>query len=251
MSMARASGVGVILGRNLRMSKVSTERREARVRVALAELDSGMGYLSYLVQEANRAQAYYYFDLVYLPIPSGTLRTDGDQDTGLPRLFLPRIDDFLRLLPRELRVDLVCILTRSMIGGFTKDGSLFGDYFAAALTNEPRVFAISTYQMRDYASQAGVPFLKAVLFLCVGMILVANTPLAFHNEVAGCPLDSCLSSRDEIIEGLRHMKFDHQPCRDQIKDTDGGKMVQAIDTLLALPLSDSPAGGDPPHPPGR
>jgi len=221
-------GIGRVLA-----SRSAARSSSAKFRIALAELDSGAGYLSYLVNEANSAQTYFYFDLVYLPVPSGTIRTSDNAATEPPRLFLPRIDDFLRPLPRQLAVDMVCILTRCLIGGFRLDGTIFGNHFCAALTNEPKVFAVSTYQMRGYADKAGVSFLKSILFLCIGMILVGQTRLDFHDDTVGCPLDRCERSRDEIVEGLKRMRFDHEPCRREI-DAD---MRDAIDSLLSLPLS--------------
>ncbi len=210
-----------------------------KVRVALVELESGVGHLPYLVAMANTAQSYYWFRLEYLPYPSGTFKYASDpSSTEPPRLFLPRIDDFLRPLPAQLDAKLVCVLTSALLGGFLNDGSLFGDYVSAGLPHEPRVSAISTHMIREYAREAGVPFIKAVLFVCIGVLLVSETPLDFHRQTVGCPLDSCEGNRKDLIVGLRHMRFDHQPCRERIVNWDGGAMLRAIDALLALPLSD-------------
>jgi hypothetical protein len=54
--------------------------------------------------------------------------------------------------------------------------------------------------------------------------------LGFHEETVGCFMDLCWE-RDDILVGLRKMRFDHRDCRDKIKDRE---QLAALDALLEL-----------------
>jgi len=56
--------------------------------------------------------------------------------------------------------------------------------------------------------------------------------LDFHPEMEKCLLDYCEQLSD-MVEGLRHMKFDYLACRSKINDD---RELRAIDSLLALSL---------------
>jgi hypothetical protein len=208
-----------------------SRKRTRRVKIALVDIDSKAGFLPELVEAANSAQTYYEFQVFYLPVPSGIIRPGFPDGETLPQMFLPRLEPYLSETPERLGVDFVCCLTRCMVAG-EDEGSEFWNYFAAPLNSNSRVIVFSLFDLRDYAREAGVSFAKATLCLCLSM-LVAMDPrwnIEHHKKTAGCLFDFC-GNREDIVVGLRKMRFDHASCRAKIKDP---KQLAAIDALLAL-----------------
>jgi hypothetical protein len=193
-----------------------------KVTVALMDIDSKVGFLPELAEKANDAQDYFYLRVAYAPIPGGSF---SEHKTGGRRLHLSRLEEYLSRLTDDLEVDRVCCLTECLIDDGDED-----DLFASEIKQNPNVFVVSTFDMRRYSREAEVPFAKSVLFLCLAMLVVRQSGLSFHNKTAGCLLDHCYD-RDDIVVGLRRMKFDHRPCRNRIKDD---HLLRAVDTLLTL-----------------
>ena len=219
-------------------------KREASVRVALADLDSGSGFLPDLVSQANEAQTYFDFDVVYLPFPSGSVISgeglaalfgsspDEDELASASRLYLPSLDDLMLDAPSQLSVDVVCCLTRHLIAV----DSEINDLFTHRHRKAGNVRFVSTYGLRRYAKRAKVSFARALLFLCVAELLLQDErwSLKEHKETAGCPLDYC-DSRDDIVVSLTHIRFDHEPCRNKVQDVN---LLEAVDALLEVELTE-------------
>jgi hypothetical protein len=212
---------------------------KARVKVALLDIDAKVGFLPDLARRINGAQGYYYFKVVYVPIPSGYVRTDLSED---PQTFVPRLQDVLRPLPKQLQVDFVCGLTQHLIASGSK-GREYWNYFTSSVTDSNSVFVISTFDLRRYAHQAKKPFAKAVFSLCLSMLVASDSrwEIDFHRKTAGCLFDFC-ENRDDIMFNLRKTKFDHKSCRSKIEDP---VQLAAIDNFYALEFSEpgEPAPG--------
>ena len=196
-----------------------------RFTVALDDIDSKVGFLPEFARAANKVQSYFRFKVAYSPVPAASF---GRNSEGKPILDLNRTEKYLADFPEQLGVDKVCFLTGAMI----QHGDL-DDLFASSVTSNPNVHVVSTYDMRQYARKAGVSFPKAVLTNVLAMLLATDERWdlrPFHPETVGCLLDYC-DNRDDIVESLKHMKFDHQACRGKVTDT---KELEAIDTLLAI-----------------
>jgi hypothetical protein len=209
-------------------TRPSHEKQQA-VKVAIVDIDAKAGFLPDLAQLVNGAQDYYNFEIAYIPVPSGYVRTD--LGSGVPQTFVPRLYEVLKPLLRQLRVDFICAVTQNLIAG-GQSGREYWNFFTSSIEDNPQIFVISTFEMRRYALEAKVSFAKAVFRLCLSE-LVALDPrwkLDFHKETAGCLFDFC-EQRSDIIEGLRNMKFDHGPCRSRITDE---RQLKAIDVFLAL-----------------
>lgn len=209
----------------------------AKMRVALIDFDAKVGFLPDLVQQANNAQHYYNFEVNYLPLPSGSIGTDFFGKTSkaeFPQLYLPAIEDYLITTPEDLNVDKVCCLTRCRVAGVDQEQGQFQDYRASALNNSEDVMVISVYKLRDYAKQASVSYAKAILYICLSMVVGTDErlPAMIHAKTYGCIFDDC-ENRDDLVVGLKRMKFDHPKCRRRIKDKE---QLAAIDSLLALEL---------------
>ncbi|HEY4678947.1 MAG TPA: hypothetical protein VIJ01_17405, partial [Candidatus Angelobacter sp.] len=202
---------------------------EKVIKVAIIDVDAKVGFLPDLAQRVNSAQDYYNVEIAYIPVPSGYVRTD--MGGGNLQTFVPRLHETLKSLPKQLRVDFVCAITQNLIAGL-ENGSEFWNYFTSPVGASNQVFVISTFGMRRYALEAKVSFAKAVFRLCLSMLLALDSRwnLGFHHDTAGCLFDFC-QERDDMVVGLKRMKFDHQSCRPQIKDS---RQLNAIDTFLAL-----------------
>jgi len=218
----------------------SPHKRSAKIKVALADFDSGVGFLPDLAERANKAQGYYDFDVVFLPFPTGVVVLNGDFANcypEVPRLSVPVLADVLVHVPNQLKVDVLCCLTRNLL-----DNGTNSDLFTAAHPTNPKIRFVSTYGVRGYAKDAGVSFAKATFSLCITELLQADVRWGLHEhpETVGCVLDYC-DNRDDLVVSLRLMKFEHAPCRDKVKDS---KMLAAIDKLLALELDDEQAAAE-------
>lgn len=75
-------------------------------------------------------------------------------------------------------------------------------------------------------------FAKSMLRLCLSMLVATDLRyrICFHDQTVGCLFDYC-ENRSDIVVGLRKMRFDHDICRNAIKDED---QLNAIDKLIAL-----------------
>jgi hypothetical protein len=197
----------------------------SKARVAIVDIDTKVGFLPELVEEANQTQRYFEFKVAYLPFPTSTF---GEHDEKAI-MFIPKVEKYLATLTRDLGVHHVCCLTACRIN----DGETSNLLTVTARGNS-HVSVLSTFGLRGYAQTAKVSFPKAVLFLCLGAILVMDDrwDLDFHPETKGCLLDYCNELAD-MIQGLTHMKFDHPECRGKVKDQ--GELI-AIDSLLAFDL---------------
>ncbi len=208
-------------------------KQSARVPIALVDFDANVDFLPALAAAANAVQAYYDFDVLYLPFPSGVVRPAYYDlaRTDVPRFHLGELEGYLDQAPQSLSVKVVCCLTSALLA----DGEV-DDLFSLPLTTNQDVFAISTYGMREYAMQAGTSFAKATLYLCVAGLIHRDPrwSIDYHDETVGCPLDYC-NNRDDTVVSLRKMEFSHSQCRDRITDQE---MLTAIDALLALNIGD-------------
>jgi hypothetical protein len=212
-----------------------------RRKVALVDFDSMVGFLPEIVKQANEAQSYYAFQVSFLPLPCGAVGTDSDAEEQLigPQMFVPRVEHLLTHATETLGVKDVVSLTRCMVAG-VEDGVPFYNHFAATLDSNEHVSVVSTFHLRRYAREAGVPFAKAVFMLSLSMILAMDEALNldFHAETAGCFFDYC-EDRDDIVVGLRKRTWDHASCRAHVTDP---KQLAAIDALVALQISSEGSG---------
>lgn len=218
---------------------LADNKERAKVNIALIDFDGKVSFLPDLAVKANEAQHYYNFEVDYLPLPSGAIRTDFADEKGkpaFPQLYVPLIEDYLLTVPEDLNVNKVCGLTRCRIAGVLEDGEIFINYRASALDKSEAVSLISLYQLRDYAKQSAVSYAKATLYVCLSMIVATDfNGDIIHPETVGCLFDDC-DNRDDIVVGLKNMKFDHEKCRSRIINQE---QLTAIDTLLALKIDET------------
>jgi hypothetical protein len=223
LAVSRTPGAPSILNERTRQ-----DGSAAKCKVALIDIDSKVGFLPDLAQSSNSAQDYYYFEVVYLPVPSGYVRRDINYE---PQTYVPRLAATIESALITLDVDYACFLTSNLVAT-EEDGTTYSNLFAATLPDNDYVSVVSTFDMRKYAREAGQPFAKSVLMVCLSMLVEADPrwDIQRHMKTVGCLFDYC-GTRSEIVVGLRKMKFDHQHCRNLIKDK---AQLKAIDALAEL-----------------
>ena len=228
-SEAPPGAPSVVVGRTL-----GSPPKPAQKRIALVDFDAKVAFLPDLVEQVNAAQKYYHFQVAYLPMPSGAIRTDMDDE---PQLYLPRIEKDLKNAPAELHVDMVCCLTQHYLAG-TDGNDTYWNHLAAAVNGtKDRVIVVTTGGLAEFAREAGVSFAKAVLCLCLSQIVVAEQRwpgLGYHRDTEGCLFDFCENHADVVV-GLKKMAFTHKKCRDKIKDPE---QLAAIDALIKTDITE-------------
>jgi CHAT domain len=209
-------------------------QQRAKVRVALVDIDSNVEFLPEFVVEVNRRQSYYAFQVSYPPFPAVSFRfppTGTEVERSRRSLYLPSLETYLSSLREILQVEIVFCFTRELVAQQETTGVIW-DYFSSRLNTAKMVSAISTFRLRAYAQQAGTSYAKAVMYLCLAMLIVSGKPeLTFHKETAGCPLDYC-DNRDDILVGLSRLNFDHAQCRARVTNPEELAALDAIVELL-------------------
>jgi len=217
------------MGPSLVAERSSPEhRKNSKYKIAIIDIDAKVGFLPDLAQESNRVQDYYDFQVCYMPIPSGYARTDISDSA---QTFVPRLSHVFSSTPQKFSVDHVFCLTRNLVAT-DETGNLLYNYFALSLPGTDDVSVVSTFDLREYARKADVTFERAVLGLCISMLLQADPKLRLqpHRETVGCPLDFC-QNRDDIVRSLGKTNLDHIACRKKVIDK---SQLAAIDALLSI-----------------
>ena len=160
---------------------------------------------------------------------------DADEKPDVDRNML--VDEYLifaESVRKKNELDSLVGITPAMLA-FHEDESMCWNYYSYG--NSGPLSLISTFALRDYASQAGRPFEAAVGMLIVGQLISTRNHLDFHEESRGCPLDFN-ENRDELIDGIRAMKFDGQ-CMSQIADPEEAKAARDLMNALRRMKGDS------------
>lgn len=210
-------------------SIVANEAKRGRVRILIIDIDTDAGFLRKVCEKANAAQEYFSFQVGYFPIPSGYVNTIGKWD---PQTHLPHLEKIFQKAEKDLDVDFICGVTKNMISTIPSEIEFSLNLIAAKIPETHKSSAVSTFGLREYAALAEVDFAKSVLIVVLSIVLY-NDPrwkLQYHPETVGCLFDLCADRRDLVV-GLKHMKFDHQICRDKITDQ---SLLNAIDAIAKI-----------------
>jgi CHAT domain len=216
-----------------------TQRKNAKFRITLVDLDAGIGFLPEMAMSANACQTYYSFQVALIPVPAGYQRVDPERYHGA-QTYLPWLKNYLQTWKEELDCDFLCVLTKNKISSRFLFLRVW-DFFAATIGWRGAISGVSTFGVREYAEMARVPFAKASFCLALAMVLYGDKRWRIwpHWHTYGCFFDLCWN-RNDIEVALKKMKFDHQKCRHKIKDAD---QLAAIDALLNLEMQFSEASG--------
>jgi TIR domain len=196
---------------------------EYHYRVAIIDIDKGIGGIEALAAQLNSIQNMFYFVSPIFPVPEGAVtEIDG-------------IDNFATyLLPSELykkhgmlNVDLAFMATQYPLS-FKEGENILYNYFSGPSDVDERFMFISLDQLYGFSKEASCTFEQAIINIIVGQLLVYFTNIGYHEKTMGCPMDFC-EIRHNIVESLKKRTF-CKVCLDRMKNP---KLKSALQKMLA------------------
>ena len=192
-------------------------------RVAIIDIDKGIGGIDRLAIQLNSIQNMFYFVSPSLSVPKGAVENIGG------------IDNFATyLLPNDLykkhgmlNVDLAVMATNYPLA-FKEGSNVLYNYFSGPSDVDERFMFISLDQLYDFSKEAGCTFEQAIINIIVGQLLVYFTNIGYHEEICGCPMDFCEIRRD-IVQSLKKRGFCDK-CLGQMKNIE---LTSALQRMLA------------------
>jgi|GEM_PF-2880670 len=207
----------------LRPVLLDLQRSKTTVTVALWDIDARVGALPEIIYLLNQSQPVFTFFDLQAPIPSGLIIQADHFGSWAQKRLGRRVskkereefqnnlmsNDFYKHasgVHKNLGVDYLVGFTQYMIAG-EEDGKFFWSYFSASSPNN-RILLVSTYELRDYARQAGRPFEVAVGMLIVGQLMATiNKKVEFHQIDTGCLFDFN-DDRVSVIECIKRLEIE-------------------------------------------
>jgi hypothetical protein len=187
-----------------------------RLRIGIWDLNATAGSLPHVLDAIEDAQSYLSFYSVEAAFQIGLttpgdhvaaqwkLRTGGSMSRSEAAMNVCASPIFRAARPiREaLRLDWLVIVVRSMIADETDPDDAWYNLFA---TTRGGLVLLSTYDLREFAAQAGRPFESAVAGTALSMVIQSMVP---HLEATpGTIFDFC-ENRHDIVEVIRTPKID-------------------------------------------
>lgn len=183
------------------------------------DLGSWTSRLGNVIERINAAQSIYEMKLVEASIPAGMVsrperviawaeeqlgrRIRGSErkefeDNVIADEFFVRADRVRRnIIPT---MDYLIGVTPGMVAGSGAD-EVYWNHFASS---KGRTALISTYDLRDYAKQAGRPFEVAVVGLAMSALFVAAHRNVGYHEDTGCVFDYN-GNRSSLVGTLKRL----------------------------------------------
>lgn len=226
-------------------------RGKTTVTVALWDLDARVGELPEIISLLNKSQPVFTFFDLQAPIPSGlVIQSEHFAAWAQKRLEKPvskkereqfqdnlMSNDFYkhaRGVYKNLGVDYLVGVTQYMVAG-EEDGEYFWNYFS---TSSNRIILVSTYDVREFARQAGRPFEVAVGMLVIAQLLATiNKKVKFHEDT-GCLFDFN-ESRVSFINSIKEAKIEPR-CLERIET----KYRAAAEAMMKALRAYSREGGE-------
>jgi hypothetical protein len=227
-------------------------RRASKVEtVAVWDLDAHVGELPALVGLLNSVQTAFTFLSLQAPLPAGLVaRREHFLDWAHSRkrqgrqriqkksaeafennLMSSDFYSYAHIVHRTLGVNYTIGITRQMIAGYERGGKLFWNYFA---DSNKSVLLVSTYNLREYARQAGRPFEVALAGVILSQLLVevnknTGSGVLQYHEDTGCLFDFN-DQRDSIVRSIKEAKID-EDCLGKLSQRYRKAAVAMIDAL--------------------
>lgn len=213
-----------VTGSDVNLSELNKDSQlNYHYRVALLDVNNGVGNVSMLAEELNKIQNVFYFVTPSIPMPTNVVQNiDG-------------IENFATyLLPSSiykkhgmLNAD-IAIITTAYPLAFEEDGSILYNYYSGPSDKDERFLFVSLDQLYSYAKEAGCTFEQGFVSIVVGQLLVYFTKLGYHDKTRGCPMDFC-EIRHDIVESLRKRRF----CEKCSIAMGHNELTEALKRLLA------------------
>jgi hypothetical protein len=218
---------------------------KSSVRIGLLDLGAWVSGLPKLLTVLNKAQTRFAFLELQTPVPVGLIKTKipltewaelhlgkklsaADKRDLTRNMLAEEFYFFAESVRVERGLDFVMGLTSAMIA-FLDEGSPCWNFYAAG---EGKVALISTFDLREYATEAERPFEAAVGMLVVGQVLATrNDDLDYHRKSRGCMFDFN-EKRDSLVKSIKAMRIENV-CLEKIKDDGDRKAAIALVNALS------------------
>ena len=193
-----------------------------RYRVALIDINKGVGNIDALAAELNAIQDYFLF-----VAPNHHVADDLV-------VKLEGVDNFATYdVPHEvykkrsmLNVDLVVMATSYPLA-FEESDSILYNYFSGPSDIDERFMFVSLDQLYEFTKEAGCTFEQGFINIVVGQLLVYFSDIGYHDEIRGCPMDFC-EIRHDIVKAFKRRKF----CNSCLKGIKDAELKTALNKLL-------------------
>lgn len=207
-----------------RLGRVVAEltRHPQVVQVGIWDLAGRVGRLPQVIEVVNAAQPPFAFFEVHAAIPAGLVsRPERVAAWAQKRRRRPLTraerkelqnnvidEDFFEraeVIRKDLGIAYLVGITPNMIAGADEDG-VDWNFFSSW---DERLVLVSTFELREFARQAGRPFEACVAGIIVATLLVAMhfPDLSFHEEDRGCLFDYN-EQRVTIVRCLKDPKIE-------------------------------------------
>lgn len=196
-------------------------------KIGIIDINAKAGLLFALLQKVNRSQDRYKFYPVEAPVPMGLgmfshelveevrkEREDIDDADQADIINNVLVDDFqphLRAIRSTVAVDTLVGVVAPMLAWKQEDGRLRWNFFAVGDGSEVMV---STYDLRDFAVEAGRTFEASVAMLIMAQIWSLMFGIDYHDDCRSCLFDYC-ENRSDLANALREITIDAD-CLDRI-----------------------------------
>lgn len=196
--------------------------RSVRARVAneinkigIFDISARAGLLFQLLTTISRRQPTYIFYPVETAVPMGLgmfgksriaelQAADPSEDYSALEcnIDVEQFDSLLEETRQQVKVDLIAGLFGPMLA-FHEDSELNFNYFSIPVGKN---VAVSVFEVRDYAKQAGRPFEAAVAMITLAQVWAKLYDIGYHDETRGCPFDYC-ENRVDLVDSIRGAKL--------------------------------------------
>jgi hypothetical protein len=192
--------------------------RSVRARVAndiekigIFDISARAGLLFQLLTTISRRQPTYTFYPVETAVPMGlgmfserriaelqSADLSTDYSALEDNIDVDQFDSLLEDTRQQVKVDLIAGLFGPMLA-FQDGGGLSFNYFSTPIGKN---VAVSVFEIRDFAKQAGRPFEAAVAMITLAQVWARLYDLDYHPETRGCPFDYC-GNRVDLVHTIR------------------------------------------------
>lgn len=242
MLMHPPDGLGVINNEAEELKRQRSAKHDTgdfkAVTIGIWDLGAWLGGLSSLIQEINSTQMAFIFFEIKAAVAVGLISRPKLMISWLTNALNRKLeqeeirdiknnliaDDFFMIaesIRRDLNIDYILGITPSMVAGLDED-EVYWNHFS---TFSKRTILASSYQLREYADETGLPFNAFLVCIIYPQLLTAM----FYPDLGFHPDNNCLfdydSSRSTIKNKVKNptiekscMNLIRKPYRQATKD---------------------------------
>ncbi|MCP4267928.1 MAG: toll/interleukin-1 receptor domain-containing protein [Candidatus Brocadiaceae bacterium] len=205
------------------ISKTKKQAFKYHYRVAIIDIDEGIGGIDALAVQLNSIQNMFYFVSPSLSVPKGAVTNIGGIDNFATYL----LPNTLYKKHGMLNVDLAVMATNYPLA-FKEGDNILYNYFSGKSDVDERFMFISLDQLYVFSKEAGCTFEQAIINIIAGQLLDYFTNIGFHDETRGCPMDFC-EIRHDIVKSLKKQMF----CKKCLRQMKNSELTSSLQKMLA------------------